>query len=152
MLQFPNPSSQVFGKRHFGLGYGQEPFLRAGCRVNTCMTTANRKLFKMKDIDALIWHFRSDDRSLPPIRYPHIYYVFYMMESASYTYGDLKRFKNIFNLVFTYRQDSDFYNPYGYIYRRRLPLPIEDFQNIAASKTKLAAWFVSHCETVGKRE
>ncbi|XP_042232480.1 alpha-(1,3)-fucosyltransferase C-like isoform X2 [Homarus americanus] len=142
-----------YSSKHFGFGFGREPFLRAGCRVNTCFTTGDRSRFPLKEIDALVWHFRSNDRSLPTVRSPHTRYVFWMMESASYLYGNIGHFNNIFNWTFTYRLDSDFPNPYGRVYRRRQPLQEpEEERNYAANKTKLAAWFVSNCWTVGGRE
>ncbi|XP_071535700.1 alpha-(1,3)-fucosyltransferase C-like isoform X2 [Panulirus ornatus] len=140
-----------YGNKHFGFGFGREPFLRAGCRVNTCMTTGSRTRFPAEEIDAIIWHFRSKDKSLPDKRSPHTRYVFWMMESASHLFGNLQPYNYVFNWTFTYRLDSDFPNPYGRVYRRRHPLPAED-RNYAAGKTKLAAWFVSNCHTIGGRE
>ncbi|XP_042232481.1 alpha-(1,3)-fucosyltransferase C-like [Homarus americanus] len=142
-----------YSNKHFGFGFGREPFLRAGCRVNTCFTTGDRSRFPLEEIDALVWHFRSNDKSLPTVRSPHTRYVFWMMESASYLYGNIGHFNNIFNWTFTYRLDSDFPNQYGRVYRRRQPLQEpEEERNYAANKTKLAAWFVSNCRTVGGRE
>ncbi|KAK8732032.1 hypothetical protein OTU49_007147 [Cherax quadricarinatus] len=143
--------NDAYSGMHYGFGFGREPFLRAGCRVNTCMTTSNRSRFPIKEIDALMWHFRSNDRSLPNTRSPHTRYVFWMMESASYLYGNLQIYKNVFNWTFTYRLDSDFPNPYGQVFRRQKPLPVQQ-RNYAANKTKLVAWFVSNCMTQSGRE
>ncbi|XP_042872431.1 alpha-(1,3)-fucosyltransferase C-like isoform X2 [Penaeus japonicus] len=143
--------NDAYGSRHFGFGYGREPFIRAGCRVNTCTTTSNRGKYPLKDLDAVIWHFRANDKSLPAERSPHTRYIFWMMESASYLFGDINRYNNVFNWTFTYRLDSDFPNPYGRVYRRRQPLPHTDY-NYAANKTKLVAWFVSNCKTRSGRE
>nr|XP_045620426.1 alpha-(1,3)-fucosyltransferase C-like isoform X2 [Procambarus clarkii] len=143
--------NEAYSNKHFGFGFGREPFLRAGCRVNTCMTTGDRSRFPLNEIDALLWHFRSNDRSLPRVRSPHTRYVFWMMESASHLYGRIDTYNNLFNWTMTYRLDSDFPNPYGKVYRRRKPLePID--KNYAAGKTKMAAWFVSNCNTIGGRE
>lgn len=144
--------NDFFNVKHFEFGFGQEPFLRAGCRVNTCMTTGDRTRFPPEELDAVIWHPRASDRSLPSMRSPHTHYVFWMMESASYLYGDIKKYDKVFNWTFTYRLDSDFLNLYGMVYRRRDPLPAMDIQNIASTKTKLVAWFVSNCQTAEGRE
>ncbi|XP_063883307.1 alpha-(1,3)-fucosyltransferase C-like isoform X2 [Scylla paramamosain] len=132
--------------KHFGFGFGREPFLVAGCRVNTCTTTGDRTRYPIEEIDAVIWHFRSSDRSLPEYRSPHTRYVLWLMESPAYLFGDLQEYNNVFNWTFTYRLDSDFLLRYNQVFRRRDPLPPTD-HNYAAGKTKLAAWFVSHCTT-----
>ncbi|KAG0723819.1 Alpha-(1,3)-fucosyltransferase C [Chionoecetes opilio] len=137
--------------KHFGFGFGRDPFLLAGCRVNNCTTTGDRTRYPLEQIDALIWHFRSKDRSLPKKRSPHTRYVFWMQESPSYLYGNLRNYRNVFNWTFTYRRDSDIVNPYALVFRRRKPLP-PDHRDYAAGKTKLAAWFVSHCGTESGRE
>ncbi|XP_045620495.2 alpha-(1,3)-fucosyltransferase C isoform X1 [Procambarus clarkii] len=143
--------NSAYDNMHYGFGFGREPFLRAGCPVNTCMTTSNRSRFPLKDIDALMWHFRANDRSLPATRSPHTRYVFWVMESASYLFGELGSYKNIFNWTFTYRRDSDFPNLYGQVFRRTKPLQPQE-RNYAANKTKMAAWFVSNCNTMSGRE
>lgn len=132
--------------KHFGFGFGHEPFLIAGCRVNTCTTTGDRTRYSLEEVDAVIWHFRANDRSLPDYRSPHTRYVLWLMESPSYLYGDLKDYDNVFNWTFTYRLDSDFLLRYNQVFRRSQPLPPTE-HNYASGKTKLAAWFVSHCTT-----
>lgn len=59
---------QDYYNKHFGFGFGREPFLVAGCRVNTCTTTGDRMRYSIKEVDAIIWHFRANDRSLPEDR------------------------------------------------------------------------------------
>ncbi|KAK3881216.1 hypothetical protein Pcinc_014345 [Petrolisthes cinctipes] len=100
--------NDAYSIKHFYFGYGREPFLRAKCPVNTCYTTSNRSLFPLNEIDAVVWHWRSQDRSFPKKRY-------------------------------------------GQVYRRRHPLP-DQYRNYAQGKTKMAAWFVSNCQTEGGRE
>ncbi|KAK3879316.1 hypothetical protein Pcinc_016101 [Petrolisthes cinctipes] len=143
--------NDAYSKKHFGFGYGREPFLRAKCPVNTCYTTSNRSLFPLNEIDAVVWHWRSQDRSFPKKRWPHTRYVFWMVESASYMVWNIKRYRNHFNWTLTYRLDSDFPFLYGQVYRRRHPLP-DQYRNYAQGKTKMAAWFVSNCHTMGGRE
>ncbi|XP_069165577.1 alpha-(1,3)-fucosyltransferase C isoform X2 [Procambarus clarkii] len=143
--------NEVFDLKHFWFGFGREPFLRAGCRVNTCMTTGDRSRFPHEEIDALLWHFRSDDKSLPTQRSPHTRYVFWLMESPAHLFARIERFNQVFNWTFTYRLDSDFPLPYGRVYRRRVPEKPSN-RNYAAGKTKMAAWLVSNCNTIGGRK
>ncbi|XP_064093665.1 alpha-(1,3)-fucosyltransferase C-like [Macrobrachium nipponense] len=144
--------NDVFGNKSFYFGYGQEPFIKANCPVSSCFTTANRSLFSPEEVDAVIWHARSDDQSLPSKRSPHTRYVFWSWESADHMFDSIQEFKNVFNWTFTYRLDSDIPNPYGTIYRRRVPKPQPVGKNYAAGKKKLAAWFVSNCDTKSGRE
>ena len=59
---------QQFDSQHWGFGYGQEPFIRARCEINTCYTTKNRTEFPELEIDALIWHYWNPDKTLPKNR------------------------------------------------------------------------------------
>ncbi|XP_045120149.1 alpha-(1,3)-fucosyltransferase C-like [Portunus trituberculatus] len=145
--------NEIYGNKYFGLGYGHTPFVLAGCRVNTCLATGDRHRYPLEEVDAVMWHLRSNDKSLPKKRYPHTYYVFWMMESASYPFADLRAYRDKFNLTFTYRRDSDAFNPYGQLFLRRHPLPLPAKPiNYAKGKTKMAAWFVSNCHTKSRRE
>ncbi|XP_064093759.1 alpha-(1,3)-fucosyltransferase C-like [Macrobrachium nipponense] len=137
--------------KHFDIGFGQAPFILGKCPINTCFTTSDRGLFKHDEIDALIWHFRSEDRSLPKVRSPHTRWVYWNIESPSYLFGDLRHYHGLFNWTFSYVLDSDFPYPYDVVYRRRKPLPEIDYQNTTSKKTKLAAWFVTNCNAVSKR-
>ena len=42
-------------------------------------------------------------------------YVMFQMESPNYDGFPYQKFKNFFNWTMTYRRDSDFYRPYGWI-------------------------------------
>lgn len=147
--------NDAYGDPGFFFGQGHEPFVRAGCPVNSCYATHNRSLFPPEDVDALIWHLRANDKSLPRKRSPHTYYIFWMIESALYTFEDVNVFNGVFNWTFTYRMDSDFPRPYGKV--ERTPIKSSDAAalrgiNYAEGKTKMAVWFVSNCNTVSERE
>ena len=70
---------------------------------------------------------------------------------------------SFFNWTMTYRQDSDFYTPYGTIKEKaELPTDLEDFIqefpnnninnfNSIEGKNKAVAWFVSNCDTPSNR-
>ncbi|KAA0189923.1 hypothetical protein HAZT_HAZT001146 [Hyalella azteca] len=93
--------NEVFGAKDFWLGLGQEPFIEAGCRVTECYATHDRRLLPAERADAIMWHLRS----------PHTFYIFWMLESAQYTYADLNTYNGVFNWTMTYRLDSDFPRP-----------------------------------------
>nr|XP_045620449.1 alpha-(1,3)-fucosyltransferase C-like [Procambarus clarkii] len=89
--------------------------------------------------------------TFPGERWRHTRYVFWMLESPANMHRTVRTFAGVFNWTFTYRLDSDFPMPYGRVYRRRVPLK-ETSRNYAAGKTKMAAWFVSHCDAISGRE
>lgn len=142
--------NDMYGKFHYGFGLGREPFVRAGCRVDTCFVTADRSRFALGELDALVWHFRSSDLSLPQVRSPHTRYVFRMQESPAYLYSPILPFNGLFNWTFTYRLDSDFPSPHGFVLNRSSQ-PI-DAASVTKNKTKLIAWFVSNCHSESGRE
>ncbi|XP_047470536.1 alpha-(1,3)-fucosyltransferase C-like [Penaeus chinensis] len=142
--------NDMYGKFHYGFGLGREPFVRAGCRVDGCFVTADRRRFSAGELDALVWHFRSSDLSLPEVRSPHTRYVFRMQESPAYLYSSVQPYNGLFNWTFTYRLDSDFPSPHGFVLNRS-PQPI-DAVSVTKNKTKLIAWFVSNCHSESGRE
>ncbi|KAK7084032.1 Galactoside 3(4)-L-fucosyltransferase [Halocaridina rubra] len=144
--------NDMYGKLHYTFGLGREPFIRAGCPINKCITTSNRTRYPLLDIDALVWHFRSSDKELPKLRSSHTRYVFWMQESPMNLYGDLQLYNNIFNWTFTYRLDSDFPSPAGFVMRRsKIDYTVLTFK-AAQQKNKFIAWFVSNCKSASGRE
>jgi alpha-1,3-fucosyltransferase len=78
-------------------------------------------------------------------------------------YADTTAMTHFFNWTMTYRWDSDMISPYGYITPTgNVPLHPSDDQmklylskptvvNYAKGKTKMAAWFVSNCNSFSSR-
>lgn len=61
------------------------------------------------------WFLRHVCRASP--RSPHTRYVFWLKESPTYQYGDLRKYHNVFNWTFTYRLDSDIPQPWDQLAR-----------------------------------
>ena len=159
----------AYGTKEYGIGFGREPFYKYKCPDTRCYSTSNRTYLKnIEDFDAILFHQRSFDfDDLPMKRKPSQRYIHWIVESAQYLYMDISRLNGIFNWTMTYRRDSDFYHPYGRFHQVK-PHPkgeelqnyIKEFglknQHLAQSgknTTSLqAAWFVSHCATVARRE
>ncbi|XP_064093213.1 alpha-(1,3)-fucosyltransferase C-like [Macrobrachium nipponense] len=139
--------NDFFGDKSQGFGFGRDPFVKSGCRISTCFTTANRSLFSLEEVDAVVWHVRSGDQSFPSKRSPHTRYIYWLLESPMHVHTNLKNLTNVFNWTFTYRLDSDVPTPFDRVYRLRTPGPVPAGRNYASGKTKLAAWFVSNCHT-----
>ncbi|XP_042872436.1 alpha-(1,3)-fucosyltransferase C-like [Penaeus japonicus] len=143
--------NDAYQDKHFGFGEGHELFKQARCKVDACFATSDRSKFPLEEVDAVIWHSRSGDMSLPAVRSPHTRYVLWVRESASYP-GNIIDFRYTFNWTYTYRLDSDFLNAYGFVIHRPHPLVYPLPRNYAAGKTKLAAWFVSNCHPPSGRD
>ncbi|KAK8738858.1 hypothetical protein OTU49_003707 [Cherax quadricarinatus] len=102
--------NEFYGMTHMEVGLGQEPFIRAGCPINTCWLSANRSLFKYTELDAVIWYAGSSDTSFPEYRSPHTRYIFFLLEPPGILqqlWISLPPYTNIFNWTLTYRLDSD---------------------------------------------
>lgn len=160
----------------FNFGYGRDPFVAAGCRVSNCRTTSNRS--ELSRSDAVIFHalqLKKDD--LPSIRLPNQRYIYYLVETMpdsikSPCIGTCLP-AHFFNWTMTHRRDSDVYfaEPYGAIEVQYWKLPSHMPGDLASSqmppdpavllssaasrlvnRTKMVAWFNSHCQTHSKRE
>ena len=159
----------AYGTKDYGLGFGRDPFYKYKCPDTRCYSTSNRSyLSNIEDYDAILFHQRSFDfNDLPAKRKPHQRYIHWIIESAQYLYMDIHKLDGIFNWTMTYRRDSDFYKPYGQFHQvkphpegKELDEYIREFgmknQHLARLNKNIsslqAAWFVSHCATVARRE
>jgi alpha-1,3-fucosyltransferase len=81
-------------------------------------------------------------------------WVFFELESPYPTTMDTRQFGAIFNWTMTYRMDSDIPVLLGRAEKKKTPQVQtgNEVFNYAKGKTKLVAWFVSHCRTINKRE
>ena len=171
--------TSYFDWKEFGFGMGRKPFLDAKCRFTNCVTTVDRTLLNQSD--AVMFHahnYNEDD--LPQERLSNQRYIFFYYEAIPTNRERLPIFirspKNFFNWTMTHRRDSDVHcsQPYGILKRKAsrfqtpdiLPEPLSPGEsppdpkvlllksrtNEFTNKTKLAAWFLSHCETPSERE
>lgn len=149
---------------------GQRSFIKNNCSVINCYVTSNRHFFAdgITKFNAIAFNGRTmSERNLPETRSPHQKYIFFNMESADNSPVCNKRFDDFFNWTATYRLDSDIPFPYIAIKNKegeiigpqtnmRWP---ETFPSVDSSlsarlktKTKVAAWFVSHCASRSNRD
>ncbi|OWF45055.1 Alpha-(1,3)-fucosyltransferase C [Mizuhopecten yessoensis] len=106
-----------------------------------------------KDAAVTIVHgpYITADWKVPP-KPPGQIWVFQAMEPPIGVQGTLQKWRGLFNWTMTHRRDSDIFSPYGSF------MKIPKYSNVKLSplkwesKDRQAAWFVSHCQTVGKRE
>ena len=102
------------------LGFGHYSFVEKGCPVTNCFVTADSKLMSEHEYDAIIFFIEHMMGGLisPPNqnhRKPSQHYVMFLMEGPLNEWFPFEKYKNFFNWTMTYRRDSDFYTPYGWI-------------------------------------
>lgn len=149
---------------------GQAAFLKNNCSHINCFVTNNRFYFgkRITKFDAIIFNGRNLNMYDLPIRRSRRQIYIYMMTESADIYPVCKPiFNNFFNWTATYRLDSDIPITYmvirnmnGEIVGPKLNMEWDSLktQNVFyeekfyQSKTKLAAWFSSNCETPGGRE
>lgn len=123
--------------------------------------------------DAVVFHdptWWDYQNRRPASRSPHQLYVYWNQESPSIHSrpDEWDKLAGFFNRTMTHRWDSDIPHPYGWIvpiHPESIPLHPEPALlqrlmakagngkvNYAAGKTKMAAWFVSHCNTPSGRD
>ena len=131
-------------------GLGSQPFEK--CKYKNCVVTNDRAEYN--NSDALLVKMRFED-ALPAYRFPWQKWVARWHESPAN--GNYTRYNHIFNATWTYSATkSDIYT-YQYMKRfvpmkngarHEFPLHPKFFKR----KTKMAAWFVSHCSVPSRRE
>jgi len=143
------------------------------CPVYQCEISNQHEFLPAVELyDAIVFHAAEMFSLLRPVplqRSPHQAYVFAVMEPPGETKHRLDDEFGFYNLTMTYRLDSDVVWPYGQLIDtetgalvapsvsppwRKRPVAFNDsvIWNLWSGKSKMAAWFVSHCETLSKRE
>lgn len=129
-----------FGERDY------VPPLDRICPDYPCRVTMNRS----EQADAIVVHLRDINTSdVPKRRSRDEVFVLLNAEAPPHSPALPDAFNDLFNWTITYRQDADIpltksvISNYEYV-------PIK--KDFHANKTKLAAWFVSHCQTSSERE
>uniref|UniRef100_A0A914X2A6 Fucosyltransferase n=1 Tax=Plectus sambesii TaxID=2011161 RepID=A0A914X2A6_9BILA len=138
-----------------GVSLGVKEFQDQNCRVKNCFITTDRA-------DAAVANVVFYRNSMSPMseRRPGQLWILQLLENPEYT-GALPHANRAINYTATYRWDSDLVTPY----ERWTPLAdvpsdqrllpsspkLRRKSNYAAGKSKLVAWFVSHCQTSNNR-
>lgn len=115
--------TSYYDRKDMVFGFGQDPFIQAGCPVVNCWTTANRS--DLSRSDAVIFHAGDfNPKDLPVQRSQNQRYIFLLLETLPMGRGsvffDPKLTDNYFNWTMSHRRDSDIYlaQPYGALRRK----------------------------------
>lgn len=146
--------TDAWGRSDFAIGFGSKPFQQ--CSYRNCYATDNRELFPLETYDALLfhgWHTNVTRGGISWTRSPNQKYVIMHREPPPLSKVDaLKSYGIHMNWTMTYRFDSDLAVRHGFVVRseqKRYRMPnARTFQR----KSRMIAWFVSHCETDSHRE
>ena len=130
----------------------------------------------MSEFDAIFFHIRDMKDGHIPLpnqkkRKPNQFYMMFLMESPLNDNFPYERFGSYFNWTMTFRRDSDFHRPYGWVAPKdwkwhyaassnksidwsKYPIPTAKSQMISTNnaKKKPVAWLVSNCHTRSQRE
>ncbi|XP_034833165.1 alpha-(1,3)-fucosyltransferase C-like [Maniola hyperantus] len=153
------------------MGEGNSMFIKKKCKYNNCFVTDNRDYFiEQSDFDAIAFNGR-DVINLWPFQFPSNRsfkqkYILGAMESPDNFPACDEVLDGFFNWTWTYKLDSDFRWGYITIFDLKGNVigpaidmkwpelnPInEELKVKLSSKSKAAAWLVSHCNTKSQRE
>ncbi|ALC50016.1 FucTC [Drosophila busckii] len=145
------------------------------CGVYQCeLSNQHDYLPALELYDAIVFHAAQPFpllKSLPKRRNPSQLYVFALLESPGETKHRLSDEQDFYNLTMSYRLDSDIVWPYARLLDKQTRAQVapsaaphwrqppavgawndSDVWRLWPTKSKMAAWFVSHCETLSLRE
>lgn len=134
------------------------PNISNSCPYRNCRVTTDRRSNLLGKFDAIIFnmavlHQLEKSDKLPPAdtRESHQYYIFFSQESPFYHKENvqIKDYMGYFNWTMSYLPESNIPYPYGRIERAAVDLKSKSYP--VRKKTKLVAWFVSHCNTTQSR-
>ena len=129
---------------------GRQPLIDAHCPVTNCFFTDDEKHYNQSDV--VLFDIQTMSGA-PAHRFPNQRFVFYNNEAPTILNPlpfILSKIRfGFFNWTMTYRSDSDIVHRYGRISRKPSITRAALKKN---SKTKLIAWFVSHCSSFSQRD
>ena len=127
------------------------------CPIKECSFVEERTMSALHQADAVIFNvppLRLDDIPIDPFRRQEQRYIFLSPEPpVLFAEQQIAKFNHIFNWTMSYRLDSDIPYLYGEVTPHSTPPPfVNQPVKTNKDKTKLVAWFVSHCSTQSRRE
>ena len=136
----------------------QPPGIMDQCHFD-CLLSEERTLSALHQSDAVVFNMPPmtfGEFPIDPNRRREQRYVFFSPEPPMLFADDMKKFNHLFNWTMSYRQDSDIVYSYGDLIPRAKEMVVinqpGENQKKKKKKTKLVAWFVSHCLTPSRRE
>ncbi|XP_045512371.1 alpha-(1,3)-fucosyltransferase C-like isoform X2 [Pieris brassicae] len=147
-------------------GEDNSVFVENDCNFTNCYISYNKSHLSEESFDMIAFNLPElDEIDIPEKRSPHQKYAFFSMESSQYNPVCIDMYDDFFNWTFTYKLNSDFRLWFFDIYNineTKIGPPVniwptfdpidDDIKMMLDGKTKIAAWFVSNCNTRSGRE
>ncbi|XP_031328238.1 alpha-(1,3)-fucosyltransferase C-like [Photinus pyralis] len=154
----PIPKSILYwnpfwGRKDYYIGFGAEPFRT--CEYKNCFATDNKTFKPTDEFDAIIFHvstYNPKKDGKPSRRSERQVYIFNNVEAPAYIAPNFAKFNSFYNWSMTYRFDSDIISRHGAFVKDESNNYSLPSVQVIKKKTKLVAWFASHCKTSSKRE
>ncbi|XP_053624853.1 alpha-(1,3)-fucosyltransferase C-like isoform X2 [Plodia interpunctella] len=171
MLLWTHPEDTPF----IYFGQGSSVFINKTCKWSNCYVTGDRNILgDYVKFDAILFSSSRlsgilEETDIPVRRSAHQKYVFSSVESAAHYPITTNNWNGFFNWTWTYKLNSDAI--WGYINIRNSTgytvgpkqemhwIDVRDMEEIdndlrlkLQSKNRVAAWFVSNCNTLSRRE
>ena len=114
------------------------------CPVSACIVSPSSKFYQKAN--AIVFDEGRMNKQTPPQLTDKRMLVYYNMRTPSQMYfkakGELfgQYWTSAINWVWSYRLDSDIFEPFAYLVRQPLPGELDTFTAIAKKKSKLAVW------------
>ena len=152
ILYWTNSYFKEYGKGNW-FGVGRDLF--RSCKFTNCVATADKD--EILTSDAVLFHLKSM-KSFPAVRLPDQKWIMHILESPVNVHN-YHIYNGIFNATWTYHRNSDirtnsshleFANG-GLFVKKKSPDTDLMKANFAQGRSKLVAWFVSHCQAKSKR-
>lgn len=140
-------------RNHIDLQMLMDENLLSPCPVSSCSFRQEKTLAAVHDADAIVFNappLKLEDFPIDPHRRSEQRYIFLSPEPPVLFAEKMLKLDHFFNWTMSYRRDSDI--PYLYGSVERLSSQQVTLSDAARGKTKLVAWFVSHCFTHSRRE
>ncbi|KAB0799685.1 hypothetical protein PPYR_07565 [Photinus pyralis] len=129
-----------------------EPF--ENCEYKNCFATNNRSLKPIEEFNAILFHgtiYNPKKNGRPQSRRKEQVYIFLNVEAPVYIAPNFAKFNSFYNWTMTYRFDSDIVWRHGKFIEEESNYTLPSAEAVQ-KKTKLIAWFASHCKTSSRRE
>ena len=147
--------STLFGSKYWPTLNAKEiKTFMAQCEYNACEITYDKQHISSSDavlfhgVDVLALNAASLNvlRKISKSTEPNQKWVFLIQESPNNYNERFSRYKNLFDLVMSYKATSDLFVPYGHYNRLEIhDSPPTGNTNYARYKTNFGIWFVSNC-------
>ena len=146
-------SNLKYYKNDNWLGVGKDLF--KSCKFSNCLATTNKQ--ELLTSDAVLFHLEFL-KSFPTVRLPDQKWIMHILESPI-NVDNYHQYNGRFNATWTYDRASDIWTNSSHIEYVKGGLFVKNVipsislmnRNYAQGRSKLVAWFVSHCQTESKR-